>query len=204
VRITADGKLVVFHDATLQRMCGRPNRVDALPFSQVRRARLPDGSVIPTLNEALEAMAGQPVLVEVKIDTLPDGQSHDRRAAKATAETLRYSNALAAMMSFDVSSVQAMAADAVGRPVGVLLEPDNLTAAVMKALPLVRRSPTTPRPCCTFLAPHVSVLDEIAEQFPEAPCVTWTVRTGDQLAVARAVGAASIFEGCDAEQAKAR
>ena len=37
VRVTADGVLVVFHDATLDRVTDRTGRVDQLPWSEVRR-----------------------------------------------------------------------------------------------------------------------------------------------------------------------
>lgn len=66
VRLTADGTLAVFHDDTLQRMCGDPRRIDDCPTALWRAIRLPDGSAIPTLAEALTACAGAPLVVELK------------------------------------------------------------------------------------------------------------------------------------------
>jgi glycerophosphoryl diester phosphodiesterase len=51
VRLTADGTVVLLHDATLQRLWGVPARVDA-----VAAADLP--AEVPTLTEALDLIAG--------------------------------------------------------------------------------------------------------------------------------------------------
>jgi glycerophosphoryl diester phosphodiesterase len=40
VRVTADGVLVAFHDATLERTTDRAGRIEALPWSEVARARI--------------------------------------------------------------------------------------------------------------------------------------------------------------------
>ena len=198
VRVTADAKLVVFHDATLQRMCGRPERVDALPLRTLRTIRLPDGSAIPTLEEALEAMTGMPTLVEMKIDRIPGAQDPNRTGVPALIGALRFSNAPAAVMSFDEPTMWRIEDQVADRPIGMLIEPDepgDEGAAIMKA---IRADQTR----CTYLAPHVSVLSPIAEQFPHLPRVTWTVRTPAELAAARADGAAPIFEGLSPTLAK--
>ncbi len=198
VRVTADGKLVVFHDATLQRMCGRPERVDALSFHDLRKVRLPDGSVPPTLEEALEAMAGLPVLVEMKIDRIPDSQDRNRTGIPALIGAMRFSSAPAAVMSFDEPTIWRLENQIVDRPIGMLIdadEPNDEGAAIMKA---IRADQTQ----CTFLGPHLSILPHVAEQFPHLPRVTWTVRDLPQLSTARAHGAAPIFEGFSAALAK--
>ncbi len=191
VRVTADAKLVVFHDATLQRMCGRPERVDALPLRTLRTIRLPDGSAIPTLEEALEAMAGMPTLVEMKIDRKPESQDRNRTGIPALIGAMRFSNAPAGVMSFDEPTMWSFGREILDRPVGQLIEPEDqgdADAAVAKSKRALEVG-------CTYLAPHFSVLPAIAEQFPHLPRVTWTVRSPAELAAARAVGAAPIFEG---------
>jgi glycerophosphoryl diester phosphodiesterase len=62
----ATGEVVVFHDDDLARLGGRPDRIDALPFSDVRAARLVGGARIPTLEEAFEA-CGPELLVNVEL-----------------------------------------------------------------------------------------------------------------------------------------
>lgn len=203
VRITADDRLVVFHDATLDRMCGRPERVDALAFRDIRLLRLPDGSMIPTLEEALEAMAGWPTLIEIKIDDpLVAGGARDRRAVAAVEGVLQFSSALAAVMSFYPQALWRFHSKCDGgpyeRPVGQLLEPvadiglDMLQTTAEWAL----------KGAASYLAPHVTSLAAVAELFPNVPRVSWTVRTPEQLAVARAHGAAPIFEGFSTALAK--
>ena len=70
VRLTADGEVVVFHDATLQRMCGMDKRVDALTLKQLQQLRLGDSlESIPTFRHVLKTVAGQtPLIVEIKAD----------------------------------------------------------------------------------------------------------------------------------------
>src|SRR5690349_19352057 len=68
VRLTSDGVPFVFHDATLERMCGRPEAVSSLPANALAQTLLPNGYMIPSLAEALDIMADQPVLIELKVD----------------------------------------------------------------------------------------------------------------------------------------
>jgi glycerophosphoryl diester phosphodiesterase len=62
LRTTADGKFVVHHDPVLR----SGEAISALPLSVVRASQLEDGSPVPTLGEALEALDGLVVFVEVK------------------------------------------------------------------------------------------------------------------------------------------
>jgi glycerophosphoryl diester phosphodiesterase len=63
VRLSADGIPVVCHDATLERVHGRPERVDSLT------AEVLSGFDVPTLAEALEVAGRRPFLdVELKVE----------------------------------------------------------------------------------------------------------------------------------------
>jgi len=191
VRVTADQRLVVFHDATLQRMCGRPERIVDLDLRAVRAILLPDGSVIPTLEEALAAMSGLPVLVELKTDGSRRGFDGNHAGIPALVALLNSSEAPAAAMSFDEEAVAWLGSEVERRPIGQLIEPDEQGDegwAIAKAI----RADQGP---CSYLAPHVSVLAPISEQFGHLPRVTWTVRTLPELTAARASNAALIFEG---------
>jgi glycerophosphoryl diester phosphodiesterase len=65
---TADGEVVVFHDATLQRMCGDPRRITDLTLDELRTLSLLEtGEKIPTLKEVLALVADRvPLVVELK------------------------------------------------------------------------------------------------------------------------------------------
>lgn len=54
LRTTRDGGIVLVHDADLRRIAGVPADVASLALSQIRRVRLLDGQVVPTLDELLE------------------------------------------------------------------------------------------------------------------------------------------------------
>ena len=55
VRVTADGVLVVFHDATLERVTDRTGRVDGLTWSEVSEARIGGREPILRLEDLLGA-----------------------------------------------------------------------------------------------------------------------------------------------------
>lgn len=68
IRLTADNEVVVFHDATLKRMCGVDIKVSDLTLSQIKQYKLLDtNEKIPTLKEFLSAVDGNvPILIEFK------------------------------------------------------------------------------------------------------------------------------------------
>lgn len=65
---TADDVLVVFHDDTLQRMCGVQGRVTESTYHELRQLRLKDSTeYIPTLEEVLSLIDGKiPLIIEIK------------------------------------------------------------------------------------------------------------------------------------------
>ncbi len=79
VQRTSDGQVVVFHDDTLSRMCGAPQRVGELTYEALKAYPLPDGSAIPLLSEVLQLVAGRtPIIVEIKYH---GGAAENARAA---------------------------------------------------------------------------------------------------------------------------
>lgn len=75
IQLTKDGKIVVFHDFGLKRMCGVERRVSDLTLAELKALRLLDtNQQIPTLGEALSLVDGRvPLLIELKgedIDTM--------------------------------------------------------------------------------------------------------------------------------------
>ncbi|GHA05177.1 glycerophosphodiester phosphodiesterase [Streptomyces echinoruber] len=55
VHATADGRLVAFHDATLDRVTDGSGRIADLPWARVRRARVAGREPIPLFEELLES-----------------------------------------------------------------------------------------------------------------------------------------------------
>ena len=101
VHLTADDQLVVFHDDTLERMCGVPGVIDDFTLAELRALRLGDTDcVIPTFAEALEALGGRvPLLLEVK-------RGHNnRRLCALTLAALRTYGGPYCVESFDPTIV---------------------------------------------------------------------------------------------------
>lgn len=84
IRPTRDGRIVVFHDDDLFRMCGVRRKVCDLTLSELRELRLKDtGEVIPTLSEVLRLVDGRvPLLIEIK------GETPDERFCRRTVALL--------------------------------------------------------------------------------------------------------------------
>ncbi|GAA1176220.1 glycerophosphodiester phosphodiesterase [Streptomyces hebeiensis] len=66
VHATADGRLVAFHDATLDRVTDARGRIVDLPWSQVRRARVAGREPLPLFEELLEEFPEARWNVDVK------------------------------------------------------------------------------------------------------------------------------------------
>ncbi|WP_029416385.1 glycerophosphodiester phosphodiesterase family protein [Brevundimonas bacteroides] len=91
--LTADGRLVLMHDETLERTTTGAGRVAELTFEQVRAARLEatDGTVIdappPTLAEALDAAGRAGVIAS--IDLKPADEAATLALARRVIEEVR-------------------------------------------------------------------------------------------------------------------
>jgi glycerophosphoryl diester phosphodiesterase len=84
VRTTRDGEVVVFHDPTLKRLCGRPDRLARMTAREVREARLLSGHGIPRLADVFGVVPAPMILhIELKHDASGVG------LARATAEVVR-------------------------------------------------------------------------------------------------------------------
>lgn len=67
VRASRDGEVMVFHDATLARLAGRPERVGALSAHELLRVELERGERMCTLNDVLDRLEGTRVLLNIEI-----------------------------------------------------------------------------------------------------------------------------------------
>jgi len=67
VQFTKDGQVVVFHDGTLDRMCGISGKVKDFTYEELQQFRLKDTEErIPLLTEVLEVLDGTLILLEMK------------------------------------------------------------------------------------------------------------------------------------------
>lgn len=72
IHLTADGDVVVFHDDTLNRVCGVEGRVEEKTLRELKKLRLLNTDcAIPTLQECLNSVKGRvPLLIEFKCTSL--------------------------------------------------------------------------------------------------------------------------------------
>lgn len=142
MRLTADGVPVVFHDTTLARATrGADDRaVHELAYAEL--PRLPGGERIPRLSEALDAMRGRIVNVELKADVAPTSRLGDvpqrLRLARASGAVTRSAAAVEVVFSsFDPLIVMALAAVLPRVPRAILV--GTTTPRLATALPLAMR-----------------------------------------------------------------
>lgn len=70
IQLSKDEQIVVFHDATLQRMCGVEGKVWEYTLEELKAFKLAGSKeTIPTLEEVLKAVNGRvPLIIEYKLD----------------------------------------------------------------------------------------------------------------------------------------
>jgi glycerophosphoryl diester phosphodiesterase len=84
--LSNDGEVVVFHDATLERLTGREVAVAQLRLAELQRFQLlGTDQTIPTLSDALGALVEVPVMVEVKQPRMRAGRL-EARVAEVVAD----------------------------------------------------------------------------------------------------------------------
>ena len=68
LQLTRDGKIVVFHDKTLERMCGEKKDLTSLTYEELKKYRLLDTQEeIPLFEDVLKIVDGKvPMIVEIK------------------------------------------------------------------------------------------------------------------------------------------
>ena len=197
VRLSADGKAVVFHDSTLKRLAGRSERVSSLTAQELSQISLTDSDqTIQPLRAVLETINDRaPVLIELKSDSAMAAELEGAVGSVASAYEGR-----AAVMSWNVPSMIWMRRFFPEIPRGLVMtsfwgglsfsaNPLLLAAWLM---PVVRWSGAS------FLAHDIRHLPSRRSKWMRKhgmPVVTWTVRTEEQLARARAYADAPVFEG---------
>ena len=72
VRVTADGELVAFHDAGLERVAGTDQRLRDLTWAELSRLRVGGRESVPRLAEVLKAFPDTRLLVDPKCDAAVD------------------------------------------------------------------------------------------------------------------------------------
>jgi glycerophosphoryl diester phosphodiesterase len=181
VRLTADDRLLVFHDADARRMCGSPMRIGASRLAELGGLRLGDGP-IPTLESLLQLVAGRvPLLIEAKVD------GDIWRWAPALKRALAGYDGPFGVMSFDARLSRLVKTNLPGMRRGLVIK-DQLGAW--------KRRWTMWLADPQFLAVETAALGKlwVDRARRRLPVYTWTVRTAEQRRQASVHADAAIWE----------
>ena len=119
LRLSSDGAAMVFHDATLERLCGLRGTVELLDFGQLAETQLANSrECIPRLSKLLE-IAGEttPLLLELK----KGGGPVEPLCAIVAEEIARHAGPVG-VMSFDADVGAWFAGDAPAVPRGLVID----------------------------------------------------------------------------------
>ncbi|MBV9528241.1 MAG: glycerophosphodiester phosphodiesterase [Sphingomonas sp.] len=181
LRLTADDRVIVFHDADAVRLCGNPLVIARSTQTEIARLELA-GEPIPTLGHLLElASCNVPLLLEIKT-----ADDVDRWGPALATALSRYAGAFG-IMSFDPMLCRELK----------LRLPDVRRGLVVAAgLSAFRR-----KLALSLASPHFLAVDRAALGQPwvaslrrRMPVYSWTIRTPDQRAQAEVHADALIWE----------
>lgn len=199
VHLLKDGKLAVFHDFNLRRICGVGKKIEKLTSEELKNYPMKkDGQKIPLLEEVFEAVDGRvPVLIEIKSLSF-----FNRRLEKILLETVeKYKGKnIVAIQSFNVFSVKYLIKHGAQYPIGQLYSTPNFIIITFKNDKLVFKGFNPP----DFIAYDVRKLpekllhkDKPAQDFP---ILIWTVNSNNARIKATNFGNNIIFENIDPEE----
>jgi glycerophosphoryl diester phosphodiesterase len=182
LRLSRDGEVVIFHDATLERLTSLSGAVQSYSAKQLGQMTLRGGADrIPSLGALLGlAQSRVPLLLELKRCDAPPGVLETR-----VADLLADYTGPAAVQSFDPDILTWFRAHAPGIPRGLLAraEQDLLTPAIVAA---------------QFIAYDVAALPAFGPAFARRiglPVIAWTVRDEHTRSIAAQHADNIIFEG---------
>jgi glycerophosphoryl diester phosphodiesterase len=201
VRLTADNSVVVFHDATFDRLTAATGPVAGRTLADLRRIAFRHGDArIPTLAALLDLVrAAVPLFLELKAD----GAERGPVLAAAVTRALAGYQGPVAVMSFEPRAMVAMRYLARALPRGMIV--DGFTAADYPDLSAVARFARRHLLAAPGVAPRFLACD--ARRLPAAapallrslgrPLLAWTVRSQQEWARLERHADQMIFEGFD-------
>jgi glycerophosphoryl diester phosphodiesterase len=202
VQLTADERVVVFHDDLLDRLTEASGPVRGRSLAELKQLRLGDADArIATLEELLDFVGGRvPLVIEMK--SAWDGNR--RLEAKAAPLIAQYRGPVA-VMSFDPDSMRAVRRQTPEVPRGLIADRFNQAPEGSLLSPLRRfalrnlLAAADVRP--EFISYGIEALPAVAPALLRrlfgVTVITWTVRTAAERATAALYADQITFEGFD-------
>ncbi|MGN0790205.1 MAG: glycerophosphodiester phosphodiesterase family protein [Christensenellales bacterium] len=197
VHLLRDGVVAVHHDNSLKRICGKDVRIESLTSSQLKDYPMTlGGEIIPTLPEMLALVDGRvPILIELK--TICGWRNND--LAKAVLRDLKnypYKDVIA-LQSFDPFAVRWCRRHQTEYPFGQLASAEGekgKTPKVLNDFMGKLHVNAISKPMFTSYDVVSSPNKYIDKTHEKMPVLSWTVRTEENLAVAKKYADNVIFE----------
>ncbi|GAA3999245.1 glycerophosphodiester phosphodiesterase family protein [Sphingomonas humi] len=189
LRLTRDGFPIIFHDSSLERMCGVQAETESVSAAALMALPIAGtGEHIPWLGQLLD-LAGEktPLLLELKAQDGWPPRPVDL-LCRAVAQTLVGHSGPVGVMSFDPRVPAWFARCATDIPRGLVIGDD---------VPRWRRtlSLAMARPDFVAVETSAAVKPWVARERSRRPVASWTVRTSDQRAALSNRVDALIWEG---------
>jgi glycerophosphoryl diester phosphodiesterase len=206
VQLSADAEAVVFHDDALDRLTAESGPVRARTAAEL--ARIPvaggGGDVIPTLGDALAAVAGRvPLVIEVKDQGGRMTAEGVGPLEAAVARALASYGGPAAVMSFNPAAMAAMARLAPASPRGLVAcaaeawDEADLPPAHLAALARLDAFGEVGAAFASYRWRDLPTPQTARLRAAGVPVISWTLRSAADAALALRSCDAVTFEGYD-------
>ena len=197
VHLLRDGVVAVHHDNSLKRICGKDVRIESLTSSQLKDYPMTlGGEIIPTLPEMLALVDGRvPILIELK--TICGWRNNDLvRAVLRDLKNYPHKDVIA-LQSFDPFAVRWCRRHQTEYPFGQLasaLGEKGKTPKILNDIMGKLLVNKVSKPMFTSYDVASSPNKYIDKTHEKMPVLSWTVRTEEDIAVARKYADNVIFE----------
>jgi glycerophosphoryl diester phosphodiesterase len=177
ILLSKDGKAMVFHDVSLERLTGQTGQIQDFTAEQLTQFTLTGSSdTIPTLKELLTVTdQNTPILIEIKGD---QGQSD--QIAKAVYDDIRDYSGPVAIMSFYPDIIRWFQKHAPHVLRGLVATPLNDGEMPKAFFALASQKSLIVSLTVNFIAYDIKALPNAVTEYCRAeniPVLTWTVRT---------------------------
>ncbi len=193
VQLSADGRVVVYHDYSMERLTSSDKKLNELTCEELTALQLGDSDqYIPTFEQALEVINGRvPVLVELK------GEEIDASLCPKVAEILKEYNGSYCIESFNpllVKEMKKLLPDAYCGLLYTNVLRDKVSALNLAIGTMALNFLCEPDFIAYNEADRDSIPVKLTTRFHKTPKFVWTVRTEDGVDRAHELGEYPIFE----------